>query len=92
MWSYCDDSKSYYPYVATCRTHWIAMPATLPDMLLSSLRPPSIPQWFYCDAAKGYFPYVRDCKQNWSITPAVPPAGAVAPPPPPPPQKLPAVP
>lgn len=27
-WYYCDESKAYYPYVATCRGGWRQVPAT----------------------------------------------------------------
>jgi hypothetical protein len=29
-WSYCESSKSYYPYVAECREGWRSVPATPP--------------------------------------------------------------
>jgi hypothetical protein len=66
--------KGYYPYVASCKHHWIAVPAMLPEVEMPLDRPPAIAMWFYCSEPKGYFPYVRDCPQTWRVMPAVPPA------------------
>ena len=57
-WDYCDDVKGYYPYVASCKHHWVAVQASVPDEEASPDRPPAIAMWFYCSKAKGYFPYV----------------------------------
>jgi hypothetical protein len=73
LWQRCDDPEGYFPYIAQCRDHWIAIAASSPVPGDDPEGIALIGQWFYCDDAKDYLPYVGSCPHVWRAIPAVPP-------------------
>ena len=63
----------YFPYVAQCRHHWVAVAASNPVPGDDPDGIALIGQWFHCEDTKGYLPYVGSCPHVWLTIPAVPP-------------------